>query len=713
MIVPSSERFGIVIDSGSSGSRIQIYKWEDQKHVKESGSQDGVVLNSPPKITQEDGWTHKISPGISTYNNKDRKVKDLWSKHFSELMKFAENIVPKDKQAETPVFVLATAGMRLLPEDKQKLILHETCSILRQNTDFYLPNCHNFVQIIDGETEGLYGWIGLNYLMGQFNNIGKTSKDTISDSIGFMDMGGASTQIAFVPSSNEEIAKHQDDLSKVTLRNINGETQTWNVFVETWLGFGANEARRRYLNQLIYMYASTPNSNGDPTVNDPCLPKGTDLSYTFNEKDYIIHGMGDYKSCVKSIYPLLMKDMPCKDTPCLFNGIHGPKLNFNKDKFIGISEYWYTANDIFQSGGEYNFNAFNEKVKEFCESDWSTILENAEQGKYSNLDPEKFLKSACFKASWVMNILHEGFELPRLELDNVPEPSKEDEELKNELPTKHIPFKSANSVNGDELSWTLGKILLFASSQIPPTDDKDQYIGIYPSEISGKEFVPGGGSTRLQLAESDSDSDEPGYSGKAEKGLLVYLPFFLLLFIFLAWFVRKINSKKMYSGSKFKRLANLIPSKIRESAISKIPGMNGYMQMRDHEEMSYNLEEGIHNVDSSLAGNPDYEDSPHDNNSNNNNMGGDQGIRNQLSVLRTRSTANLSSNEGSPDIEEYDGASGSKNGGRYTPNFLNKPFTIPKRTPGNGLFLFQDHGSRESLQRTTSSSSIRKAKGIE
>lgn len=161
--------------------------------------------------------------------------------------------------------------------------------------------------------------------------------------------------------------------------------------------------------------------------------------------------------------------MPCIDEPCLFNGIHGPKLNFELDKFIGISEYWYTANDIFQSGGEYNYKAFNTKVKEFCESNWDTILLKSEQGHYSNLEPEKFLKDACFKASWVMNILHEGFELPRIgfETDDQGETEKE-----KDITNVHVPFKSANSVDGGELSWTLGKILLFASSQIEPKGKK-------------------------------------------------------------------------------------------------------------------------------------------------------------------------------------------------------------------------------------------------
>ena len=81
-------------------------------------------------------------------------------------MKYAEDIIPLDKHSDTPVFVLATAGMRLLSPAKKKMILKETCSALQKNTNFYLPNCKNFIQIIDGETEGIYGWLSLNYLIG-------------------------------------------------------------------------------------------------------------------------------------------------------------------------------------------------------------------------------------------------------------------------------------------------------------------------------------------------------------------------------------------------------------------------------------------------------------------------------------------------------------------------------------------------------------------
>ncbi|CAK7900954.1 golgi apyrase [[Candida] anglica] len=678
-------KYGIVIDSGSSGSRIQIYKWEDYKYTLEHSNGDNSKLQSPPKIIQEKDWTLKIKPGISTYADKTR---DIWPTHYQKLLRYAEEIIPQEKHRETPVFVLATAGMRLLPHGKQRKILKETCESIRSNTEFSIPNCSDFVQVIDGETEGLYGWLGLNYLMGQFDNYSSDLEK--HESIGFMDMGGASTQIAFVPSSDEEVKKHDEDLSTVVLRSVNGETQKWRVFVETWLGFGANEARRRYLNQLINVNISAPpraKMKGSQTVSDPCLPQGAEFPHVHEGKTYKIKGIGNYQQCVKSIYPLLLKNIPCTDTPCLFNGIHGPKLNFDDDKFIGISEYWYTANDIFQSGGEYNYHAFNNKVKEFCESDWSTILQNSANGQYSNLDPETFLRDACFKASWVMNVLHEGFELPRLDVDATPETDKSAEELAKELTNKHIPFKSADSVNGDELSWTLGKMLLFASSQIRPGYENDKNVGIYPSEISGQDFVPGGGSTRYisnhQDGKSDYDSDlEDILEGQS----FFIVPFILILLIVMAVFARK---SKIISESKLKK----IPVYCKDIIMHKIPyfkNWDGYAQMREREQENYDLEEGLR--ESNGDGNKPVLQQPY-----------------PQSVLRTRSTMNLSINE------EEDG---SQEEGRHgVPNFLHKPFLMPKRNASNSIFQFSDLGSRESLPslgRTPSSASLKKfGKGVE
>lgn len=117
--------------------------------------------------------------------------------------------------------------------------------------------------------------------------------------------------------------------------------------------------------------------------------------------------------------------------------------------------------------------------------------------------------------------------------------------------------------------------------------------------------------------------------------------------------------------------------------------------MREHEQMSYDLEQGLDTISSEDGYNADN--------------------ATNLSVLRTRSTVNLSSSEGSPEVEDNFGLERGNsninlNGGRYTPNFLNKPFAVPKKSPV-GVFLFQDNnGSRESLSRSLSSTSLKKTK---
>lgn len=696
----NDDKYGIVIDSGSSGSRIQIYKWKDQKQELKSKNQN--ILQSPPKIVQEKDWSKKISPGISSFNTKG-KFSKIWLDHYSKLLKYAEGIIPPEKHSETPVFVLSTAGMRLLPKKTQKSILTETCSSIKKNTNFYIPtkNCENFVEIIDGSTEGMYGWLGLNYLMGQFNDF-DISQDTLHDSIGFMDMGGASTQIAFVPSSKEQISKHADDLSQVTLRNINGDTQTWDLFVATWLGFGANEARKRFLNQLINL-SIVQEENWNHEISDPCLPKGALLDYTYNKKNYKIKGVGNYEMCIKTIYPLLMKNMPCLDEPCLFNGIHGPKLNFELDKFIGISEYWYTANDIFQSGGEYNYKTFNTKVKEFCESDWNDILLKSEQGHYSNLEPDKFLKDACFKASWVMNILHEGFELPRIGFETDESSENENENNKDTDITKvHVPFKSANSVEGEELSWTLGKILLFASSQIEPRDKQEgaKEIGIYPSEISGKKFVPGGiihFKDGNYLSDDDDDDND-------EKNSKLFHAMYSLIFILLLFFFIYHFGKSHFGrwSNKFKKLH--VPIQVRKTVNSigtKIPGVRHYFEniamYQELEEQSIVLEEGISD---NANTNVNLKTIPESNSAS---------ASAPASVLRTRLAIGLNEDFGDDDRGiSAQSLANSNLGNQRSTNFLNKPFVVPKKNIYNNHF--SANGSRESLAQSQNNLPIPRAK---
>lgn len=463
----ADSEYVIVLDAGSSGTRSFLYR------IDRDGDSD------IPKIYTTNSLSFKHNPGISSYYNfktKEVDIDDLFEDSIEQLLEKTYKqlkIELKDevndvdgylKNLEIPIFVQATAGMRLLPEKAQSDILSGICNELyKKNSKWpfmvYENQClNNQVDIIDGQLEGVYGWLSLNY---QLENLGGSTNGD-KDTFGFMDMGGASQQIAFAPS-NMKINKNKKSTSLVRL-NDNHE---YDLFVKTWLGFGTNQARKRYLQQLIMLNLENNNDFDDDDfsnrdIYDNCLPKNAEHTFTYNHNEFNIKGLGQFEKCEKMIYPLLLKHIPCDNDgdvegECLFNGVTVPKINFEHDKFVGISEYYYLTKDLFDMHNKpINFITLQENIKDFCETDYSIL-----KSRYSNLD-EDLLVNSCFKLNWLTNVLHEGFQFPRLGLDDI---NSEND---------HIPFMTMGEVNDMELSWTMGKAIMYAAS----LDDKT--AGFYP-----------------------------------------------------------------------------------------------------------------------------------------------------------------------------------------------------------------------------------------
>ncbi|CAI2164932.1 20421_t:CDS:2 [Funneliformis geosporum] len=490
----SHRNFGVVIDAGSSGSRVQIYSWKEHGFVRQVKNEDELHILPAIERGDEFGleWQLKVEPGISTFATNPTEVGDL---HLKKLLDFALQVVPLNEISQTPVYLLATAGMRLLPSLQQQAILQNACDYIMFNYVFKIGKCSDHVQVISGEWEGIYGWIAVNYLMSGFendsgkehiiqsrqkNDLGKFDDiDNNSEKIkhtttyGFLDMGGASTQIAFEPNSLES-KKHADDLTKVTLYTLDGEKVEYNVFVTTFLGFGTNEARRRYIEDQIQKYTATheqitnpETSREQPTVliKDPCLPVNLLLTDTsLPPPYYTLQGSGSFSQCLELTYPLLNKTAPCLDDPCLFNGVHTPNIDFSVNHFVGISEYWYSSQDVFGLGGIWDFAEFERKANDYCAKEWDSIVMNHHEGKEwnNNVDLTR-LEMQCFKAAWLVNVLHEGIGVPRMIDDDSGNP---DNKIKDKV-RKSPHFQSINNINDVQVSWTLGKMVMEASSTIP------------------------------------------------------------------------------------------------------------------------------------------------------------------------------------------------------------------------------------------------------
>ncbi|KAI2641204.1 nucleoside phosphatase family-domain-containing protein [Xylaria nigripes] len=538
-------RYGVILDAGSSGTRLHIYRWQDpSKVIKQTSIEE---LDRLPSL--ENHYTKKIRPGVSTWGDHPA---DVGPDHLEALVKKAKKKIPKDRHADTPIYLMATAGVRLLPKDQQRTLLSEICNYFRQESDFSLPDCNSHIQVIPGETEGLYGWIAANYLLGGFSNPEGHAHGKGHHTYGFLDMGGASAQIAFAP--NTTVAEeHGNDLKLVRLRAMDGLPLEYKVFSSTWLGFGVNQARSRYVKQLIDGFLL----DGEHEVPDPCLPKGLRTTETGDiiegtSPELQLVGTGQFDECMRTTKPLLGKELACNDDPCLFNGQHVPPIDFDVNHFVGVSEYWHTTHGVFATKEDdraYDFNVYQKQVMDYCSQPWEELESGIDARR---TDPFKEAQEACFKASWIINVLHEGIGIPRVGIESTPgiNASKAIGEAAKEKGFLHA-FQAADEIGDVEISWTLGKMLLYAAGQIPPQDDNLLPVG-FGSNTKG---IP----VDFQHAGSTYNSswigDDGGWSDTAEdlmdharaKSASGFFIFILLLIAFL-WFFRKRDRRmRLYS----------------------------------------------------------------------------------------------------------------------------------------------------------------------
>jgi len=552
--------YGVVLDAGSSGTRVYIYKW-----LKNSLARDTDLLaHKLPELETYDKWTKKVHPGVSTFGEKPDLV---GSDHLKGLVDHALDYIPSAAVSSTPIFLLATAGMRLLPDQQRTNVLDSICSYLKTETDFFLPDCDLHIQVIPGETEGLYGWVAANYLLGGFDSPSDHDHGKNHHTYGFLDMGGASAQIAFAPNATEA-DKHANDLTLMRLRTVDGQPQEYKVFITTWLGFGVNEARKRYVLKLLDEYAVEDLRE----IPDPCLPHGAKLTLDgklASEADVAqqhLLGTGQFDECLRRTLPLLEKTKPCLDEPCLINGQHVPAIDFDVNHFVGISEYWHTTHEIFEMAHKdksYDFQTYQKRVSEFCSQDWEWIEAGIDDKIYGKKVDEQTAYEVCFKASWLINILHDGIGVPRVglehEADRVYNGTKEIIEAGKEKGYLE-PFQAVNKIKSTEISWTMGKMVLYASADVPAIEENALPVGFgsnEPGVLVPTDFqLPGGG--RLQpgsmsvpdqsltgkitdtILSSDSPHRIPGF-------------IFFLLIMFIGFFYMRRRRAANSGGAAFSR----------------------------------------------------------------------------------------------------------------------------------------------------------------
>ena len=206
--------YGLVIDAGSGGSRMHVFNWEPR-----------IFTTVPPPIsfpTANEAWTARMSPGISTLTTFAAV-----QNHLAPLIDFAVSALTGHEQdfEDIPVFFKATGGMRELPLPLRERIM-SWVRISLSNPGFSPFYFHaDLARIISGEEEAVFSWAAVNFLFGTLLPSSSGSPYVSNGAIngfngtyGTVDLGGASTQIAFfVPSQVIIISINFNDHSFILL----------------------------------------------------------------------------------------------------------------------------------------------------------------------------------------------------------------------------------------------------------------------------------------------------------------------------------------------------------------------------------------------------------------------------------------------------------------------------------------------------------------
>ncbi|XP_048857067.1 ectonucleoside triphosphate diphosphohydrolase 2-like [Brienomyrus brachyistius] len=331
---PPDYMYGIVLDAGSSHTAMYIYKWPADK-------QNGTGI-----VTQH-GECHVKGGGISSYAGEPGGA----GGSLEVCLNQAVRDIPQSRHRLSPVYLGATAGMRLLnmssPMESEKILLEVKSKIKSYPFNF------QGASILTGQEEGAYGWVTVNYLLENFAKYGFIGRwlNPGKGTVGALDLGGASTQITFATQDTVE-----DKRNNMKLRLYG---QDYILYTHSFLCYGQDQVLLRVLARLLksqgysdFIYHPCYPADYNASVNlgdvfdSPCTVKDKPQAYNPYRR-VMVQGLGEYQHCLANVSNILSFS-ECRFSKCSFDGIFQPNVTGSYMAFAG---FYYTYSFLQHATG--------------------------------------------------------------------------------------------------------------------------------------------------------------------------------------------------------------------------------------------------------------------------------------------------------------------------------------------------------------------------
>ncbi|XP_078675088.1 ectonucleoside triphosphate diphosphohydrolase 5-like isoform X2 [Branchiostoma floridae x Branchiostoma belcheri] len=317
--------YGVMIDAGSTGSRLHVFKFQRNSEVD-------IRL-----VTEK---FESIKPGLSSYADNPEEG----AASVQGLVQIAEEVVPAAVQGDTPIALKATAGLRMLPEDKAQTLLDKVQKVFEASPFLVRKDS---VVIMNGLDEGLFAWFTINFLIGALRSSENDSTQ------GALDLGGGSTQITFSPRDSETLRSSPEGF----VRPVDIFHKTYMLYVHSYLGFGLMAARLRMMGM------ETEDINRNPvkgSLTSACLPIGFQGAFEHSGVEYDVSGLpqgeAGFGSCWTAALAMVSRQ------------IHQPE-EVRQEPFYACSYYFDRAKEsgmIGEEGGSLKVSEFKQRAEEVC-----------------------------------------------------------------------------------------------------------------------------------------------------------------------------------------------------------------------------------------------------------------------------------------------------------------------------------------------------------
>ncbi|GFO34619.1 ectonucleoside triphosphate diphosphohydrolase 3 [Plakobranchus ocellatus] len=406
----SESGYSILLDAGSSSTKTKIYRWY------------------PPTKHQVLPHLHllqssRTKPALATYKSDEEGL----ATYLRDILHKAKQKVPEYKHSSTPIFLMATAGLRFLTGSEVHSLLQRTRSVLANTSinPFLFSNTSG-ASVLSGEEEGVYSWIAANYLLGFFDK-----ESSLDESVGVLEMGGGSTQITFIPTDPLYAEEFH-----VTLAG-----NTYELYVQSYLQFGINGMKIKVAQQLSQ---TTP---GFATVGNPCMLREDSGQIELDKSlTLTMQGTGDPERCEDLLFEVLRPYIGsnCQPKPCAIGPVYQPKLP--NMTFYATQAFEYAPRNLEAVGSDKILNLG--KLREAAFHHCNRTLDEA--ARDSGMDKE-FASDDCLTSLYMYTLLTKSYGF------------RDDTEA----------IRLTTEIGKQSIDWPLGAMLMELSPYI--LGDKSQY----------------------------------------------------------------------------------------------------------------------------------------------------------------------------------------------------------------------------------------------